>query len=122
MAVAYLWVIARCIQWRAFNRINPAPHEMQPGRRMGSGGSALAGLIWGVGAVVLYVPNGLAYQLFLVMGLVGMGAGCVYASASVIPSFFAYFYPSVLLPAVLFLRGYESQHVITGVKMLVYVA
>jgi len=122
MAVVYLWVIARCIQWRAFNRINPAPHEMQPWRRMGIGGSALAGLIWGVGAVVLYVPNGLAYQLFLVMGLVGMGAGCVYASASVFPSFLAFFYPSMLLPAVLFLREYDSLHVITGLLMLVYVS
>jgi signal transduction histidine kinase len=118
----YLWVIARFIQWRAFNRINPAPRDMQPWRWMGIGGSALAGLIWGVGAVVLYVPNGLAYQLFLVMGLVGMGAGCVYASASVMPSFFAYFYPSMLLPAVLFLREHDSLHVITGVLMLVYLS
>jgi two-component system, sensor histidine kinase len=122
MAVVYLWVIARFIQWRAFNRIAPTPREMQPWRRMGIGGSALAGLIWGVGAVILYVPNGLAYQLFLVMGLVGMGAGCVYASASVMPSFFAYFYPSILLPAVLFLREHDSLHVITGLLMLVYVA
>lgn len=122
MAVVYLWVIARFIQWRAFNRINPAPRDMQPWRRMGIAGSALAGLIWGVGAVVLYVPNGLAYQLFLVMGLVGMGAGCVYASASVMPSFFAYFYPSMLLPAFLFLHEHDSLHVITGVLMLVYVS
>jgi signal transduction histidine kinase len=122
MAVVYLWVIARFIQWRAFNRIEPTPREMRPWRRMGIGGSALAGLIWGVGAVVLYVPNGLAYQLFLVMGLVGMGAGCVYASASVMPSFFAYFYPSILLPAVVFLREHDSLHVITGVLMLVYLS
>lgn len=122
MAVVYLWVIARFIQWRAFNRMSPTPREMQPWRWLGIGGSALAGLIWGVGAVVLYVPNGLAYQLFLVMGLVGMGAGCVYASASVMPSFFAYFYPSMLLPAVLFLREHDSLHVITGVLMLVYLS
>jgi len=43
MAVVYLWVIARFIQWRAFNRINPAPRDMQPWRWMGIGGSALAG-------------------------------------------------------------------------------
>src|ERR1700754_2286314 len=120
MAVVYLWVIARVIQWRAFNRINPLPADMLLWRRLGIGGSAIAGLIWGVGAIVLYVPNGLAYQLFLVMGLVGMGAGCVYASASVMPSFFPYFYPSLLMPAVLFLREHDSLHVITGVLMLVY--
>ena len=122
MIVVYLWVITRFIQWRAFNRANPSPLDMSRWRRLGIAGSALAGLIWGVGAVVLYVPNGLAYQLFLVMGLVGMGAGCVYASASVMPSFFAYFYPSMLLPAALFLREHDTLHVITGALMLVYLS
>jgi signal transduction histidine kinase/CheY-like chemotaxis protein len=122
MAVVYAWVVARMIQWRAFNRINPPPTDMRKWRRRGIGGSAVAGLIWGVGAIVLYVPDGLAYQLFLVVGLVGMGAGCVYASASVMPSFFAYFYPSILLPAVLFLRADDSLHFITGVLMLVYLS
>jgi signal transduction histidine kinase/CheY-like chemotaxis protein len=127
MAVVYAWVIARMIQWRAFNRINPSPAHMRLWYRLGIGGSAVAGLIWGVGAIVLYVPDGLnqhalAYQFFLVMGLVGMGAGCIYASASVMPSFFAYFYPSMLLPAVLFLRAHDSLHFTTGLLMLVYLS
>jgi signal transduction histidine kinase/CheY-like chemotaxis protein len=122
MAVVYIWVIARMIQWRAFNRINPSPADMRPWRRLGICGSAVAGLIWGVGAMVLYVPNELAYQFFLVIGLIGMGAGCVYASASVMPSFFAYFYPSILLPAVLFLRAHDSVHFVTGVLMLVFLS
>jgi signal transduction histidine kinase/CheY-like chemotaxis protein len=122
MAVVYTWVVARMIQWRAFNRINPSLADMALWRRLGIGGSAVAGLIWGVGAVVLYVPDGLPYQFFLVIGLVGMGAGCVYASASVMPSFFAYFYPSILLPAVVFLRAHDSLHVITGMLMLVYLS
>src|ERR1700753_1105661 len=66
MAVVYVWVIARFIQWRAFNLNNPSPLDMRRWRLLGIGGSALAGFIWGVGAIVLYVPNGLAYQLFLV--------------------------------------------------------
>ncbi|MFL6604543.1 MAG: hybrid sensor histidine kinase/response regulator [Steroidobacteraceae bacterium] len=127
MAVVYTWVVARMIQWRAFNRVKPSPADMRVWRQLGIAGSAVAGLIWGVGAMVLYVPDGLghdglAYQFFLVMGLVGMGAGCVYASASVVPSFFAYFYPSMLLPAVLFLRVHDSLHFITGLLMLVYVS
>jgi signal transduction histidine kinase len=121
MAAVYLWAAARMIQWRTFNRINPLPRDMARWRRLSIGGSALAGVIWGVGALFLYVPDGLAYQFFLLMGLVGMGAGCVYASASVMPSFFAYFYPSILLPAVLFLRTGDSLHFITGVLLIVYV-
>jgi signal transduction histidine kinase len=121
MAAVYLWSLARMIQWRAFNRINPSPTDMHQWRQLGIAGSAAAGLIWGVGALVLYVPDGLAYQFFLLMGLVGMGAGSVYASASVMPCFFAYFYPSILLPAVLFLRMPDLIHLVTGALLLVYV-
>jgi signal transduction histidine kinase/CheY-like chemotaxis protein len=121
MAAVYLWTLGRMIQWRRFNRINPGPNDMRPWRLLGIAGSAAAGLIWGVGALVLYVPDGLAYQFFLLTGLVGMGAGCVYASASVMPSFFAYCYPSILLPAVLFLRAGDWLHFITGVLLIVYV-
>jgi signal transduction histidine kinase len=56
------------------------------------------------------------------MGLVGMGAGCVYASASVMPSCFAFFYPSILLPAALFLRAHDSLHFIIGVLMIAYLS
>ena len=121
MSVVYLWSLARMIQWRAFNRINPSPTDMRRWRYLGIGGSAAAGLIWGVGALVLYAPHDLAEQFFLLMGLVGMGAGSVYASASVRPSFFAYFYPSILLPAVLFLRADDSLHFVTGILLVVYV-
>jgi signal transduction histidine kinase len=37
------------------------------------------------------------------------------------PSFFAYFLPSILLPAGLFLRAGDRLHFITGLLMVVYV-
>ncbi len=121
LATVYVWTIGRFFQWRAFNRADPSPHDMKRWRAYSIVGSAVAGLIWGIGALELYVADGLAYQLFLVMGLIGMGAGCVYASASVMPSFFAFFYPSILLPAQLFLREEDALHVSTGLGMLLYV-
>jgi len=122
MAIVYVWAIARFFQWRAFNRANPPPQDTRRWRMYSVVGSAIAGLIWGVGAVELYVPDGLSYQLFLVMGLVGIGSGCVYASASMMPSFFAFFYPCLLFPATLFLREKDAMHVATGLLMLLYVA
>jgi two-component system, sensor histidine kinase len=122
MGCVYVWAGARFVLWRAFTRRQPPPQEMPRWRTYSILGSAFAGLIWGVGAIELYVPNGFSYQMFLVMGLVGMGAGCVYASASVMPSFFAYFYPSILLPATLFLREPDAMHVSTGLLMLLYVS
>src|SRR5579864_394913 len=35
MAAVYLWSIARMIQWRAFNRINPPPTDMRLWRQLG---------------------------------------------------------------------------------------
>ncbi len=122
MASVYAWATVRFFQWRAFNRAAPPPEDMKRWRTYSIIGSAIAGLIWGVGSLALYVPDGLSYQLFLVMGLVGMGAGCVYASASVMPSFFVFFYPSLLLPATLFLREKDAMHVSTGLLMLLYVS
>jgi signal transduction histidine kinase len=69
----------------------------------------------------MYVPGGLAYQLFLTMGLLGMGSGCVYASGSVMPSFFAFMYPSILPAAVIFMREDDLLHVTTSALMILYV-
>ena len=80
MGSVYAWTIGRFFQWRAFERMDPRPEDIGPWRTYAIIGSLFAGIIWGVGAVVMYVPQGLAYQLFLTMGLLGMGSGCVYAS------------------------------------------
>jgi signal transduction histidine kinase/CheY-like chemotaxis protein len=46
----------------------------------------------------------------------------VYASASVMPSFFAFFYPLILFPAPLFLLEGDALHVSTGLLMVLYVS
>jgi two-component system, sensor histidine kinase len=117
----YAWTIGRFLQWRAFERIDPGPEAIGPWRNYAIVGSLLAGIIWGVGAIVMYVPGGLAYQLFLTMGLLGMGSGCVYASGSVMPSFFAFMYPSILPAAVIFMREDDLLHVTTSALMILYV-
>ena len=121
VAAVYAWTAGRFFQWRAFERIDPAPEAIGPWRMYAIAGSLFAGIIWGVGAVVMYVPQGLAYQLFLIMGLLGMGSGCVYASGSVMPSFFAFMYPAILPAAVIFMREDEPLHVTTSALMILYV-
>jgi two-component system, sensor histidine kinase len=121
MGSVYAWTIGRFFQWRTFERVDPRPEAIGPWRTYAIFGSLLAGIIWGVGAVVMYVPGGLAYQLFLTMGLLGMGSGCVYASGSVMPSFFAFMYPSILPAAVIFMREDDLLHVTTSALMILYV-
>jgi two-component system, sensor histidine kinase len=121
IGAVYAWTIGRFFQWRTFERVDPPPEAIGPWRTYGILGSLLAGIIWSVGAVVMYVPGGLAYQLFLTMGLLGMGSGCVYASGSVMPSFFAFMYPSILPAAVIFMREDDLLHVTTSALMILYV-
>jgi signal transduction histidine kinase/CheY-like chemotaxis protein len=121
MGLVYAWVVGRFFQWRAFERIDPAPDSIGTWRTYATLGSLLAGVIWGVGAVVMYVPGGLAYQLFLIMALLGMGSVCVYDSGAVMPSFFAFMYPAILPAAVIFMREDDLLHVTTSALMILYV-
>ncbi|MDB6091448.1 MAG: hybrid sensor histidine kinase/response regulator [Gammaproteobacteria bacterium] len=120
IAAAYAWSLGRLFQWRAFHRSDPSPEAIGPWRTYAIIGSLLAGTLWGVGAAVMYVPDGLAYQLFLLMGLVGMGSGCVFSSGSVMPSFVAFMYPAILPSTVIFMREGDLLHVMTGALMLLY--
>jgi signal transduction histidine kinase/CheY-like chemotaxis protein len=121
VVAVYAWTFGRFLQWHAFNRIDPKPESIGPWRTYAIVGSLLAGVIWGAGAIVMYVPQGLAFQLFLVMGLLGMGSGCVYASGSVMPSFFAFMYPAILPAAAIFMREDDLLHVTTSALMILYV-
>jgi two-component system, sensor histidine kinase len=115
VAAVYVWSLGRYLLWRAFNRADPKPEEIGPWRKHAFIGSLCAGIIWGVGAAVMYVPEGLEYQLFLLMGLVGMGSG------SVMSSFFAFMYPAILPSAAIFMHEGDLLHVTTSALMLLYV-
>ncbi len=69
-------------------------------------GSAISGLLWGIGAALLFPALQLEHQLFILVVLAGMGAGSMPALTPYLPAFFAYF-PASLLPVsmVLFFLG-----------------
>ena len=121
MGVVYAWTVGRFFQWLVFHRLNPRPEDIGPWRTYAILGSLCAGIIWGAGAVVMYVPHGLVYQLVLTMCLIGMGSGCVYAFGSVMPSFFAFMYPAILPVAVIFMREDDLLHRATSALMILYV-
>jgi len=76
-------------------------------------GSAINGLIYGVGGIILFVPGSLSSQFLLLIVEFGMGSGAVFASASSLPSFLLYFYPAMfpLDLAVLRCRRHRSRHI-----------
>src|ERR1700750_2442039 len=51
LAAAYSWVLGRFLQWRAFNRAQPAPADIERWLLYGIAGSAYNGLVWGIGGI-----------------------------------------------------------------------
>jgi len=84
-------------------------------------GTAITGLLWGVGAVVLFPEQELEYQLFILFMLVGMGAGSVSSLTTYLPAFYAFF-PVSMIPITikLFLIG-ESIQLSLGTMTIAYI-
>lgn len=60
-------------------------------------GSAVAGLIWGIGGAVMVPTENLEYQLFILFVLLGMGIGSTSSLSIYLPAFFAFF-PLLMIP------------------------
>ena len=122
LAAVYVWVLTRFLQWRAFRQARPPATEIASWRRHAWLGSGINGVIYGVGGIVLFVPGSLLSQFMLLIVQFGMASGAVYASASSLPSFLLYFYPSLLLSTFPFFAAGDTTHVTLGVMMLMFMA
>ncbi|HWM71460.1 MAG TPA: hybrid sensor histidine kinase/response regulator [Steroidobacteraceae bacterium] len=122
LAAEYVWVASRFAQWRAFWRAQPAASNIARWRVNGIVGSAVNGIIYGVGGIILYVPGSLSSQFLLLIVQFGMGSGAIYASASSLPSFLLYFYPCLLLSSFPFFAAGDAVHITLGVMMLMFMA
>lgn len=63
-------------------------------------GSASAGVIWGVGGLIMFVPGQLEYQLLILLSLMAMAAGSAFSLSIYLPAYFA-FVPLMLAPITL---------------------
>ncbi len=122
LAAEYLWVFTRYLQWRAFGRVQPAATQISRWRLQTWLGSAINGLIYGVGGIILFVPGSLSSQFLLLIVEFGMGSGAVFASASSLPSFLLYFYPAMFLSTLPFFAAGDTVHVTLAIMMLMFMA
>ncbi|MFK7977735.1 MAG: hybrid sensor histidine kinase/response regulator [Halioglobus sp.] len=63
-------------------------------------GSASAGVIWGAGGLIMFVPDQLEYQLLILLSLLAMAAGSAFSLSIYLPAYFA-FVPLMLAPITL---------------------
>jgi two-component system, sensor histidine kinase len=122
LGAVYVWVLLRFLQWHTFRRVQPAATEISKWRRHAWFGSGLNGVIYGIGGIILFVPGSLMSQFLLLIVQIGMASGAIWASASSLPSFLLYFYPSMLLSTIPYFAAGDTTHVTVGVMMLMFMA
>jgi two-component system, sensor histidine kinase len=122
LCAVYAVACARFLLWRRFNTVTLDVATTNPWRRIAWLGSAVNGVTWGMGSVVLYASHSPASQFLLLITQFGMGAGAAYASAPAFAAAMAYLLPSVLLSSVPFFLEGDSIHVTLGAMLFVFVA
>ncbi|MFK8041024.1 ATP-binding protein [Congregibacter sp.] len=63
-------------------------------------GSASAGIIWGAGGLIMFLPGQLEFQLLILLSLLAMAAGSAFSLSIYLPAYYA-FVPLMLAPITL---------------------
>lgn len=120
MGLLLLMVLMRVMTYIAYRRSFRPEHAARHGLYFILGSGA-AGLLWGVGGVVMYPAQGLEYQLFILVVLVGMGAGSLSSLTTYLPAFFAYFPTSMLPISIKLILGGDPLHLSLGIMVFAYI-
>jgi signal transduction histidine kinase/CheY-like chemotaxis protein len=119
LVMAYLLSAGRFILWRLFRLANPPTSRMGHWGRLAIAASALSGVLWGIGGIILHDRTSLPHQLLVLVATTGLGFTSTYMTAPLLPAFLAYVGPSFLLSAIPFLLDGERVHVAIGIAALV---
>ncbi len=111
--------LARWIIRQRFLRRRPMDVECRPWALLSVLGSLAAGVLWGVGATVLFPAAGV-YQLFLAFVVAGMCAGATTVSSVHLPTLLAFILPASLPLAGSFLVNPTGPGVVQAAMILVF--
>lgn len=113
---------ARFACWLWFYRTHPDPSQELRWPVLLTGGSLLAGTLWGAGAAAIWFPPAVLYQLFAALVIAGMCAGAATVHATHLPTVMAFVLPATLpLAARFFLNG-GLLHAVAGIMTLIFAA
>jgi signal transduction histidine kinase/ActR/RegA family two-component response regulator len=112
--------VARYAVARRYWHAAPAPTDIQKWRTVFILGVGLTGAGWGVAAILLYPPDHLNNQVFLVFVLGGMMLGAASALAPRPEAFLTFLLPAGLVPAVRLFLERDETHVAMGLLAVIY--
>lgn len=126
LLIGWAGAVVAMVAWRAVLARRYARSEARKGERRWARllvlGSAVSGAIWGTAGVLLFPAGELAYQIFVLFVLTGMGAGAVSSLTAFLPAFYAYLPLSLLPVASLLLAQGTRVSAALGAMTLVYLA
>jgi len=124
---ALLWValmlsqaLGRWLLWRQFQRRQPAEEDSERWARYALLGSAVSGCFWGLGTWLVLPLGHTEYLLFYLLLIASMGTFSAIASASHLPSFYAFTLPTVLPVSVALMLQDDRMLFALGLSYLVY--
>jgi signal transduction histidine kinase/ActR/RegA family two-component response regulator len=105
---------------RRYRRTRPGAEQAGRWGALFAAGSAVAGVLWGTAAALLFDSAGALSQILLTFAVGGMGAAAAGTLAAHLPAFFAFLIPALVpLAARTFAMG-DSLHLAMGFIMVVY--
>lgn len=96
-AAALMVTAARLLINRAYARRRPTPPEAPHWGRYYTYTALASGLVWGIAAVLFFVPDSTAHQVFLFTSIVGLCAGSIILNSYWIASYYAFALPALAL-------------------------
>ena len=110
---------ARAMLWRGYRSAAPRASSTHSWAMLATAGSALSGLIWGVGAGLLPADN-IVEQTFLAFVIGGMCAGALVSLSYHLPAFVAYVWPATLPLAGRFLMNGDAVYVAMATMIVLF--
>ena len=110
---------ARVVLWRRYLATPPRARAGRAWATLATAGSALSGVIWGVGAG-LFLADDIVEQTFLAFVIGGMCAGALVSLSYHLPTFVAYVWPATLPLAWRFLLDGSAIYVAMAAMLIVF--
>lgn len=96
LAVYVVLTSVRMVSWFRFRDVEFGPLTSRRWLREATFFSAIAGVIWGTGSLFLYPEGQLVYQYTFAVALVFMATACLFSYGPHLPSFLAFFVPTIV--------------------------
>ncbi len=121
--VGFVWA-SSLIRWQLYQRYDKDVARgggYEPGwRTIWTGTHFVAGVVWGVGSVVLFTQDNFLIQAYLVIFVLGMGAGAAASFAPFFPALVAYLIPLTVPIAGILVVQESTESTVLGVSGFVF--